>query len=95
VKRGDVARVCNAARKLKDLRDFITHGTWGVGTDSATLSTYKYGHLQDLVDHDLDAESLESIARQIAAINGRLWQWRDALSEKWSHPQPPFQPADR
>ena len=44
VKRGDVARVCNAARKLKDRRDFITYGTnakWSGMTDSSVGSVAK------------------------------------------------------
>jgi hypothetical protein len=87
--RGEIAKMCKEIRDLKRLRDVVGHGTWGVGSDAVVLSTYKFGDMADLVDHDLDAKSLEQIAARISAINARLLRLREAWCRDNPQPLPP------
>ena len=72
--RGHIAKVRKRACDLKDVRDEIAHGTWSLGDESITLTTYKYGAEMNMRDHDLDALSLEKIAASISEISAALWK---------------------
>jgi hypothetical protein len=94
-KRGGIARFCKEARTLKETRDFLSHGTWGVGMNEITLTTYKYGEMHKMVDHDMDAKSLEEVARHISALNAEHWRMRDAWATRMDFSLPPVEPPDR
>ena len=91
MKKGEIARFSKSARKLKETRDFLAHGTWGVGEDAITLVTYKFGQMQNLVDHDMDAKSLEEVARHISSLNSAHWTIRDRIP---GEPMPPPERRD-
>lgn len=84
--RGHISKLRKRARDFKDVRDEIAHGTWGLGTDSITLTTYKYGAEMSLHDHDLDAKSLERIASAISDMGAALWKLERIYQER--HPDP-------
>ena len=92
--RKETAKLCSEILKFKKSRDYLAHGTWGVGDDSITLATYKYGQIQDLHDHDLNAASLETIAASISEFNARIFRLRNGWARRNPQPLPPLTPPE-
>jgi hypothetical protein len=87
---GHITELCKRIRAYKDVRDEVAHGTWSLGEESITLTTYKHGATRDLRDHDLNAKSLEKIAAAISEFGAELWRLEKLYSER--HPSPAPQP---